>query len=237
VSLPGQVAARLAALAAGYGLDPAVAERLAAVLELVAGDDRAPTAVREPADAVDVHVADSLSGLEVPALRSAGRIADLGAGAGFPGIVLAAALPGSWVALVESQARKCAFLRDAVAAAGLSNAEVVHARAEDWQAGLGACDAVTARAVAPLAVLAEYAAPLLAPGGVLVAWKGAPDPAEAAAGAAAARALGLAGDDPLPVTPFDAAERRSLYVYCKVRETPPGFPRRPGIARKRPLSR
>ena len=182
-----------------------------------------------------MHVADSLSGLELPEVRNARRIADLGAGAGFPGLVLAAALPDARVALVESVGRKCAWLERAVDAMGLANAEVVHARAEEWAAGLGANDVVTARALAPLNVLVEYAAPLLAEGGALVAWKGRRDPARRPTGAAAAQLGDGAGARCARVQPFPDARDRHLYLYLKVGSTPNGYPRRPGMARKRPL--
>ena len=102
--------------------------------------------------------------------------------------------------------------------------------------GIGAHDVVTARALAALPVLCEYAAPLLADGGVLVAWKGAVDEDEAAAGAAAAELLGLEPAEVLPVQPYPAAERRTLHVFRKVAPTPERFPRRPGMAVKRPLA-
>jgi 16S rRNA (guanine527-N7)-methyltransferase len=94
---------------------------------------------------------------------------------------------------------------------------------------------VTARAVGQLALLVEYAAPLLAIGGVLVAWKGAPDSSEVDAGAAAAEIVGLQPGAVVPVEPYGRARGLSLYVYSKVRETPEKFPRRPGMAAKRPL--
>ena len=134
-------------------------------------------------------MADSLSGLEVGELSSARRIADIGAGAGFPGLVLAIALPRAQVDLIESVGRKTAVMDRLIHAAELSNARSVTARAEDFArtpAALGggreAYDAVTARAVGPLALLVEYAAPLLRVDGVLVAWKGAVDAREEADG-------------------------------------------------------
>lgn len=226
---------QLAELARRYGLPDAVVDPFAALVRVVAEDDTAPTTVREPAAAVDVHIADSLSGLELGAVRDARAIADLGAGAGFPGLVLAAALPAARVTLVESVGRKCAFMERAASAAGLTNVDVVNARAEEWPEGVGVNDVVTARALAPLAVLEEYAAPLLREGGRLVAWKGAPDEGEEASALAAADELGLELTERRPVQPFRDAERRSLYVYSKVRETPSRFPRRAGMARKRPL--
>ncbi|MDQ4048178.1 MAG: class I SAM-dependent methyltransferase [Actinomycetota bacterium] len=194
--------------------------------------------MRAPEQAVDGHLADSLSGLEVSGLREAGRIADVGAGAGFPGLALAAALPGARVDLIESAARKCAVIERLAAAAGLDNVRVVAERAERWAAGEGAeaYDAVAVRAVAPLAVLAEYAAPLLRSGGVLVAWKGSRDEGEEAAGAGAAARLGLRARGVTRVEPFGGVRDRHLHMYAKVAPTPEGFPRRPGMARKRPLA-
>jgi 16S rRNA (guanine527-N7)-methyltransferase len=225
---------RLQELALVYGLTADATAALARILDLVAHDETAPTTVREPDRAVDVHVADSLSGLELDVVRSASSIADLGAGAGFPGLALAAALPEAHIALVESVGRKCAFMERAVASAGFQNVEVVCRRAEEWTA---AVDLVTARALAPLAVIAEYAAPLLRLGGSLVAWKGARERDEEADADAAAAVLGLDLRVVRAVRPFAGAERRSLYVYSKVRETPSRFPRRAGMARKRPLGR
>ena len=95
----------------------------------VARGARPPTSVHDPAVGLDVHVADSLSALEIPALRTAGLIADLGAGGGLPGLVLAATLPDARVVMVESHNRKCAFIRDAAAAMGLRNVEVACVRA------------------------------------------------------------------------------------------------------------
>ena len=168
---------RLEQLADRHGLTPDVVDALERLLALLAADPTAPTTLRDPVAAVDAHVADSLSGLELGVVRTARRIADLGAGAGFPGLVLAAALPEADVALVEASGRKCAFLERAAEAMGLRNVEIVAERAESWAAGIASRDLVTARAVAPLAVLVEYAAPLLASGGVLVAWKGRRDEA------------------------------------------------------------
>ena len=207
------------------------------LLEALAAEPDPHTTVADPAAAADVHVADSLSGLEVPELAAARAIADVGAGAGFPGLVLALALPDARVDLIESQRRKCELIERLAAAAGAANARAVCARAEEWAAGEGAAgyDAVTARAVAPLAVLAEYAAPLLREGGVLVAWKGSRDRAEEAAGARAARELGLEAAGVVAVQPYPASRNRHLHVYRKVAPTPSRFPRRPGIAAKRPL--
>jgi 16S rRNA (guanine527-N7)-methyltransferase len=226
------IAAALERLLREHELPAALAPRFSVLLDLLATPD-APTTVHDPAQAIDVHVADSLTGLAVPELRAARRLADLGAGAGLPGLPLALALPETVVVLVESQRRKCAFLERAVAALALSNVEVAYARAEELEAA--AFDVVTARAVAALPVLCEYAAPLLAPGGVLVAWKGAVDAAEDADGLAAAQTLGLEREAMRPVEPYAGSERRTLHVFRKIAPTPAGYPRRPGMAAKRPL--
>jgi 16S rRNA (guanine527-N7)-methyltransferase len=198
--------------------------------------------VSEPARAREVHVADSLSGLEVPDLARARRIADVGAGAGFPGLVLAIALPSARVDLIESTRRKAAVIDRLIQAAHVGNARGVVARAEEWArlpvplgGGREAYDAVTARAVASLPVLVEYAAPLLRDGGVLVAWKGACDADEQRLGRAAADEVGMALEDVLRVEPFVGARDRHLHVYRKVAATPARLPRRPGMAAKRPL--
>jgi 16S rRNA (guanine527-N7)-methyltransferase len=206
---------------------------LARILELQANDPAASTTVRDPLDAVDRHIADSLVALELAPVREARRIADLGAGAGWPGLALAAALPSASVALVESVTRHCRYLERA--AAGLPNVSVVHARAEEWRDGLGAQDLVTARALAALPVVLEYAAPLLADGGHVVAWKGAVPPEEAAAGAAAAAVLGLAPAEVRRVAPYAGARDHTLHVFRKIAPTPSRFPRRAGMAVKRPL--
>jgi 16S rRNA (guanine527-N7)-methyltransferase len=214
------------------------AEALERLLSALAAEPDPPTTVREPAEALDVHIADSLAGLEVPALRAAARIADVGAGAGFPGLALAAALPGAEVDLIEAARRKCEVIDRLAVASGLADrARAVPARAEDWAAGSGreAYDAVAARALAPLAVICEYAAPLLRYGGVLVAWKGARDHEEESRGARAADQLGLAAAEILPVTPYLGSRHRHLYVYSKLIVTPSKFPRRAGVAARKPL--
>lgn len=235
MTVAADVRARLAELLARYGLASGAEDRLARLLELVAAEPAAITAVRDPAEGVDAHVADSLVALDLPEVRAARRVADLGSGGGFPGLALAIVLPSARVALVESVGRKCAFLAGAASELGLANVEVVNARAEAWEDGLGAHDLVVARALAPLGVLVEYAAPLLEPRGVLLAWKGRRDPAEEADGAAAAAALGMTVPGAIAVEPFAGARDRHLYLSSKVSSTPAGYPRRPGMARKRPI--
>jgi 16S rRNA (guanine527-N7)-methyltransferase len=225
----------VAPLVARWDLESPASDRLAALLEVVESDAAAPTSVREPREAADAHLADSLVALELEGVPAATRIADLGSGPGFPGLALAVVLPEARVALVESAARRCAFLERAIAAARVPNAEVVHARAEEWSAGAEAHDLVTARALAALPVVVEYAAPLLAVGGTLVAWRGRRDPDAEAAAVRAAAEVGLEPGEVRRVEPYPAARDRHLHVFRKTVPTPPRFPRRPGIARKRPL--
>jgi len=228
----------LTALARRWSLPEAAAGRLERLVSLIGADGSAPTAVQEPARVLDDHLADSLVALELrDVVWYEAEIADLGAGAGFPGLPLAIALPGSRLSLVESNARKCEFLARAVAECELDNVAVVRERAELWRAGLDRCDVVVARALAPLPVVAEYAAPLLRVGGSLVAWRGRRDDADEVAGARAAFQLGLETRPPVTVKPYPAAEHRHLHVMVKVRPTPSKFPRRPGVAHKHPLGR
>jgi 16S rRNA (guanine527-N7)-methyltransferase len=223
-------------LGARYGLSDVQLDRLTQILSALALDELAPTSVREPIQAVDVHLADSLVALELEIVREAGRIADIGAGAGFPGLPLAVALPNAQVRLVESQARKCAFVERVEIAAEIENVEVVCARVEEWPEGIGAHDVVLARAVAPQSIVLEYAAPLLRLGGALVDWRGQRDPEEELAALEAGAILGFERESLRRVEPYEAARDHHLHVWMKTRETPDRFPRRVGMARKKPLT-
>ncbi len=183
--MSAELEAALAEQAVRYGLPPGAPTMLGRLLSALSAEHDPPTTVREPLAAARTHVADSLVALDLPRVRDARRVVDLGAGAGFPGLALAIALPDAHVDLVESARRKAAVIERLARAAGLEVAgadcaggsvrEVrvlaVPERAEIWAAGAagGSYDLVTARALASLPVLAEYAAPLLARGGALVA--------------------------------------------------------------------
>ncbi|MDA0184258.1 16S rRNA (guanine(527)-N(7))-methyltransferase RsmG [Solirubrobacter phytolaccae] len=219
---------RLEEVAPAHAVEP-----LARILGLQSVDPTASTTVRDPAEAVGRHVADSLSALPLPAVRGARRIADLGSGAGWPGLALAAALPDAHVWLVESAIRHCRYLERAVEISELTNVSVVHARIEEWS---GEHDLVTARALAALPVLVEYAAPLLELDGHFVAWKGAVSEEEAAAGALAADIVGLELVERVAVAPYAGARDLALHVFRKIAVTPDRFPRRAGMATKRPLA-
>ena len=210
------------------------------MLEALAREPDPHTTVSDPAEAVDIHVADSLSGLEVAEVRSARWIADVGAGAGFPGLVLAVALPAARVDMIEAASRKCAVIDRLTHAAGLDN-EIVRAlpmRAEERAAwgGRESYDVVTARAVGALPLLVEYAGPLLELGGVFVAWKGERDADEESRGAQAGVEVGLEVEAVLPVEPYPGSRNRNLHLYRKARPTPERYPRRVGVAAKRPLA-
>ena len=205
-----------------------------------AADRRSLSSVRDADQAWRAHVADSLTGLEVPDLANAGRIADVGAGAGFPGLVLAVALPGARVDLIESVGRKAEFIGEAAEHAGIANAHAVAVRAEDHgrepepSGGREAYDAVTARAVGRLATLAELASPLLRDGGVLVAWKGRRDPDEEDELERAGAQLAMEAEAVLEVGEAAGYEHRHLHVVRKAGPTPRNLPRRAGMAKKRP---
>ena len=224
----------LLALGQRHALADSAVAKLAAFLALLVADPLAPTAVHDAPRALDDHLADSLVALDLGEVRGARTIADLGSGAGVPGLPLAIALSAD-VSLVESNARKCAFIERAVAACEIGNATVVCERAENFVDGLERFDLVTARALAPLSVVAEYAAPLLRIGGALLVWRGRRNPEEEFTGAEAGVQLGLEARKPIPVNPYEGAQHRHLQLMSKVRPTPPGFPRRAGMARKRPL--
>ena len=222
-------------LGARYRLDSAAVGRLDVLLNGLYGDPRSPTTVRDPDETLRQHIADSLVGLEVEEIRMAGTVADLGSGAGLPGFVLAIALPRVEVRLVESQASKCAYMAAMAAKLAITNVRIVCARAEEWPDGVGGHDVVVSRALASQQVVLEYAAPLLEMGGLLVEWRGKRQPTDEAAAERAAVELGLRAVETRKVEPFDGARDRHLHLFEKVAATPGRFPRRAGLARKRPL--
>lgn len=231
----GDLETALGELADRYGLAADARPRLRELHRLLVEDPLAPTSVRDPRKVIDDHLADSLVALELDPVRASRTLADLGSGAGLPGLPLAIALPATAVSMVESTARKCAFIEHAIARCEVANGRVVNARLETWPAGLAAFELVTARALAPLEVVVEYAAPLLAVGGTLVVWRGRRDPDAEASAARAAAEVGLEPAGIVAVKPYAAAQNRHLHLMSKVMPTPSGFPRRPGMALKRPL--
>jgi 16S rRNA (guanine527-N7)-methyltransferase len=177
------------------------------------------TSIRDRDEAWRVHVEDSLAVLPLLA-GFPGSIVDVGSGGGAPGIPLAAALPDREVTLLESNRRKASFLQ--TTAEAFPNVRVVWGRAEEQE--LEQFGVAVAKALAPPPVAAEWCLPLVAIGGAVILWVG--PSADRAAIDEAARQLGA---EPPEV-------HTGLLMLRKVKPTPPGFPRRPGIARKRPLA-
>jgi 16S rRNA (guanine527-N7)-methyltransferase len=172
--------ASLRAGLAAMALAGELASPLLAYLDLLARWNRAYnlTSVRDPREMVPRHLLDSLA-ME-PFLDGIASLADLGTGPGLPGIPLAIARPGLRVTLVEANGKKARFLREAVRTLGLANAEVAQSRIEALERP-GAFDAITARALATLPQILEFGGHLLAPGGRLLAMKGARPDEEIAA--------------------------------------------------------
>jgi 16S rRNA (guanine527-N7)-methyltransferase len=233
----GAISEELGALARRYGLSSGAQARLSTLLDLLADDRLAPTSVRAPEAILRDHLADSLVALELSELHEASAIADVGSGAGLPGLPLAIGLPRAQFSLIESRQPKARFIARAVRACGLGNVRVVHKRVEECPDLAEKFDVVTVRALAPLDVVAEYAAPLLTPGGALVAWRGRHDPSAESATAQAGEVLGLEVRRSVPVRPYAEVRERHLYLMVKVRVTPERFPRRSGMAQRRPLGR
>jgi 16S rRNA (guanine527-N7)-methyltransferase len=174
------------------------------------------TAIKDVKEARRALLEDSLRGVEVVA-DFEGSIVDVGSGGGVPGIPLAASLPTRDVTLLEANRHKCEFLRRWAP----PNARVVQGRAEEQETD--EYGAAVAKALAPPPVAAEWCLPLVRPGGAVVLWLG--PTADAAHVARVAQQLGAEFVE----------ERDGLLVLRKVRPTPTGFPRRTGVARKRPL--
>lgn len=196
------------------------------------------TAIREPSAVALLHVVDSLTAVPILRARGVSRVLDVGSGGGFPGLTLAAALPGERVLLVDSIAKKVGFLQTVIEATGLGSrvaAEAVRAEAlghdprdrEAWPA-------VTSRAVAALSELVEVGLPLVEPGGVLVAWKRLPLDEELASAGPALDAL-RAGRLEVADPEVPGLEDHRLIVVERAGPIDPRFPRDPGERRQRPL--
>lgn len=177
------------------------------------------TAVRDPVKARRLHVDESLGALETVE-RFEGSIVDVGSGGGAPGIPLAAALPLREVTLLESHRRTCDFLEGWTRE--FPNLRVVCGRAEEQP--VDSYGVAVAKALAPPPVAAEWCLPLVAPGGAAVLFVGPSAEAERVAAVAERLAAELVDSPP------------GMFVLQKLGATPGGFPRRPGIARKRPLA-
>ena len=196
--------------------------------ELVAGAQASITSVRDPDELWNVHIADALTAVPLIEPLGATELVDVGSGGGSPAIPLGIVL-GIPVTMVESVGRKAAFLRETCDALGLS-AEVVAERAEEFGRGAGRdrYPLATARALAPPVVAAELTLPLVRPGGHLVLWAGVVD--RSALDVAVAELASEVVDE------RPTGERRRLLVVRKLGPTPDRFPRRTGVAARRPLA-
>lgn len=220
------------------GLNPVAIDRLARLGDAVLESEINVTALRTPAEIERGHILDSLSLLDIEALRVTPlSVVDVGAGGGFPSLVLAVVLSGASITALESVGKKCAFISRTAERLGLENLRVLCKRAE--VAGRGAqretFDLAVARAVGPLNIVAELCAPLVRVGGLIVAMKGVMSEAERTAGLAALAILGVDQVEERVVPPVEGAEHRRLIVAYKGCRTPMQYPRTAGLPAKRPL--
>lgn len=220
-------------LGMGSGLIP----RLAGFAELVLERNQVMnlTAITEPKDVAALHLLDSLE-LAALAGLEAGRLVDVGCGAGFPGVPTAIARPGLQVTLLDSLGKRVDFLQEACGKLGLKNVECIHQRAEEFAgARREAFDFAVSRAVAALPVLCELCLPLVKVGGKMLAMKSANSDEEIQGAGHAAEVLGgrveWVKDYTIPTT--DVVHR----VVCveKVKATPGKYPRRFALIKKQPL--
>ncbi|OGR83356.1 MAG: 16S rRNA (guanine(527)-N(7))-methyltransferase RsmG [Elusimicrobia bacterium RIFCSPLOWO2_01_FULL_64_13] len=186
----------------------------------------------------DRHFRDSLAPLAIFAGLGGGRLADVGSGAGFPGLALALALPDLEFFLVESNRKRSAFLEEVIKKTGAGNVKVVRERAEtlgrdpDFRDRF---DFGSARALAKPAAALEMVSPLVRPGGRVLLWAGTKDLEEDLKGVCAALRIRKAETRPVLLPGDDGPARRAIAVFEKIGPTPGDYPRRIGMARKRPL--
>lgn len=188
------------------------------------------------------HVLDSLSCLVFQPLQQAVSVVDVGTGGGLPGVPLKVARPSLTISLVESTVKKATFLRQTLQHFHLGDTTVLPYRAEDVGRLPGhraAYDVATARAVASLAVIAEYCIPLVKVGGHVIAMKGQPARDEIEAGNNAAEQLGARISEiiDVPLVPGLGLTHRRLVILEKHSPTPEKYPRRTGVPKKTPLGR
>jgi 16S rRNA (guanine527-N7)-methyltransferase len=220
-----------------YGVTDEAIAKLGRFGDLLLSSPVNVTAIRDPLSIEHLHFLDSLSLLTVPEVNEAGHMVDVGSGGGLPAIVVALARPRLQVVAVESIRKKCAFIEEVGLLLGLSNLRVECARAEDvGHSDLReSFDVAVTRAVAPMAVVAEFCLPLVRVGGVVVAMKGPMSDQERIQGRSALAILGGVEGPARQVRPFPGAENRWLHVARKTSATPSAYARRPGVPQRRPL--
>lgn len=194
------------------------------------------TAITEPEEVAVKHMVDSLLAFDVKMKNSA--LADVGTGAGFPGVPLKIYCPELKVTLIDSLGKRLKFLETVIAELGLENIECVHLRAEDAgrsKAHREKYDFVTARAVARLSVLAEYCLPLVKKGGMFIALKGSRYADEIEEGRQAVKILGgrLESAEPVKLPGLD--DGRAIVKITKIKASPAQYPRKAGTPEKQPL--
>lgn len=236
---------RLASDAAGVELDERQLRQLSTYRDLIAEAARkfSLTAVRDPHEIERRHLLESLafgkllSSLDAMPAGAPWRVVDVGTGAGLPGIPMKIAWPELRLSLLEPNAKRCIFLREAVAQLLLSDAIVLEGRAEAWARAPDhrqAYDLVVARAVAPLRILLEYTLPFVRKGGYLAAAKGSAAQRETGEASNAVRELGGEIESTVDFRPPEGPAQAVIFVR-KTGATPDRYPRRPGVASKRPL--
>ena len=226
-----------------HQLDPAIGEQqveqfLRYRQELIEWNGRFNlTAITDPTEILFKHFLDSLS-LLTAFDRPQARVLDIGAGAGFPGIPLKIVRPGWQVVLLEATGKKVTFLQHVIETLRLYDIEAVKGRAEELarqQSDRASFDLVTARAVASLPVLLEYAAPYCRVGGQIILPKKGDITEELAQGKLAARQLGAVLRDDKTVTLPELEDGRRLLVWEQVKKCPEMFPRSGSIMAKKPM--
>ena len=233
----------LEAQAAAWGvcLDDGRLDRLERYARLLASYKKANVIGTRDLDRILLdHVLDSLSCFLHEPLWEAERLADVGSGGGLPGIPISIVRPDLRTTLIESTGKKADFLRHAAGQLALGNLEVVNARVEDigrTQEQRSVYGIVTTRAVARLSVVAEYCVPLLEVGSQAIAMKAGLEGEEYEEGRRATGKLGatIAGVEPVAMLPEVGEKERNLVILKKIRETPAQYPRKAGVAAKRPL--
>ena len=227
-------------LKADFNLDAAQTASLEKLLELlIAETDRNLTAVTSPDKIVDIHFRDSLFLSLFPETRASRKAVDVGSGAGFPGLPLAIALPDLSVSLIEARARKCEFIEKAIFAADITNAAVFSMRAEAaGRTGMReSFNVAFSRAVGSLGEVLEYCLPLLGIGGSALLQRGSRRAGDEEEAIHASEILGGKLGRIEQVSPYVGSKNLHIWVFRKTAATPESYPRRPGIARKRPLGK
>jgi len=196
------------------------------------------TAITNPNEIIVKHFIDSLACFEIIPLGGKYSLIDIGTGAGFPGIPLKLIHPEMNLTLAESVGKKTGFCKNVAEKLGLLNVRVINKRAEEMGKDTKyreSYDYAVARAVAPLPVLVEYLLPLVKIGGSAIAMKGGDIDSERASALFATKILGGVIDEPKYLSLPGGSGKRSLIEIRKINKTPTKYPRRPGVASKKPL--